>query len=313
MKSVSVVIPTYNRAMYIERSVRSVLQQTYQNLEIIVVDDGSTDDTLQILRKLQHEDHRLKILQQEKNLGAQAARNTGIRAATALYIAFLDSDDEWLASKLEKQLSLIDQSNDKIGVVYAGFMWVYSDGRPSKEQKPRFKGKIYNDALRGWIADTNTLVVRKDILYKIGLLNEGIRAYQEWDLCIKLSRYTEFDFVNEPLAIYHLHDQPTISKNLVNDALGYLDIIMAHKNEIVTELGNDALAEHFLSASLRFTRIDDFKTARKLVSESIRISHLKMRSKLASYWILFHLNPSSYKALTSILGKMRSFYRNMEF
>jgi glycosyltransferase involved in cell wall biosynthesis len=282
--------------MYIERSVRSVLQQTYQNLEIIVVDDGSTDDTLQILQKLQHEDHRLKILQQEKNLGAQAARNTGIRAATALYIAFLDSDDEWLASKLEKQLSLIDQSNDKIGVVYAGF-----------------KGKIYNDALRGWIADTNTLVVRKDILYKIGLLNEGIRAYQEWDLCIKLSRYTEFDFVNEPLAIYHLHDQPTISKNLVNDALGYLDIIMAHKNEIVTELGNDALAEHFLSASLRFTRIDDFKTARKLVSESIRISHLKMRSKLASYWILFHLNPSSYKALTSILGKMRSFYRNMEF
>lgn len=141
----------------------------YQNLEIIVVDDGSTDDTLQILQKLQHEDHRLKILQQEKNLGAQAARNTGIRAATALYIAFLDSDDEWLASKLKSNSQAIDQSNDKIGVVYAGFMWVYSDGG-LKEQKPRFKGKIYNDALRDGLR-YEYLVVRKDILYKIGLLN----------------------------------------------------------------------------------------------------------------------------------------------
>lgn len=304
-QTISVVIPTYNRDFCIERSLRSILQQTYRNLEIIVVDDGSTDNTLQILHKLQCEDPRIKILQHKRNLGAQAARNTGIRAATSAYIAFLDSDDEWLTTKLEKQLPLLGQSNGNIGVVYAGFMWVYGHGRSSKERIPRFKGKIYKDALREWIADTNTLIVRKDILDKVGLLDESIRSYQEWDLCIRLSRYTEFDFINEPLAIYHLHDKPTISKNLENDALGYLDIITVHRDEIIKELGNDALAQHLLSASLRFARVKDLRTARKLISEAIIISHLNMKIRLIFHYFLFHLDSVTYRALTSIRGKVR--------
>jgi glycosyltransferase involved in cell wall biosynthesis len=309
---ISIIIPSYNRGEFISRAVHSVLCQTFNNVEILVVDDGSTDDTLQQLQQLQGKDPRLKIIQHENNLGAQAARNTGIRAAMAPYIAFLDSDDEWLPNKLERQISLIESSNNNVGVVYAGFLWVHADGRPTKQQAPRFRGKIYRNALKEWIADTNTFMVRKDILYKAGLLDENIRSYQEWDLCIKLARYTEFDFVDEPLAIYHIHDKPAISKDLLLDALGYLDVITVHRDEILTELGNNAFARHLLSASLRFANANDFKTAKNLTAEAIKLSHKNQKCLILMVWFLFQLGSRPYKAITAAFLKIRSFYQSLQ-
>src|SRR4030043_1337098 len=104
--TVSVIIPTYNRAHLVGRSIRSVLNQTYQDLEVIVVDDGSKDNTAEIVRGIT--DPRIVFLKHEKNRGVSAARNTGLKAARGKYIAFQDSDDEWLPQKLEKQLELFN-------------------------------------------------------------------------------------------------------------------------------------------------------------------------------------------------------------
>jgi len=103
--TVSVIIPTYNRAHLVGRSIQSVINQTYQDFEIIVVDDGSTDNTEDIIKEFQKKDKRIKHIKHNKNKGGSAARNTGIRAARGEYIAFLDSDDEWMPTKLEKQTS----------------------------------------------------------------------------------------------------------------------------------------------------------------------------------------------------------------
>jgi glycosyltransferase involved in cell wall biosynthesis len=304
-KLVSVIIPTYNRARFIERAVHSVLRQTYRDLEVITVDDGSKDDTLSLIAELAKTDQRVRYILHEKNRGAQAARNTGIKAAEGNYIAFLDSDDEWLPDKLERQMTLFENSGSKVGVVYAGFQWKFFDERPSREQKPRFRGDIYQDALREWVADTNTLVIRKDILRRCGLCNERIRAYQEWDICIRLARYTEFDFVAEPLAIYHVHKGLTISKDMLLDAYGYLDVITEHRDEIMNELGHRVLSIRLVSAAKRFARISDFKTARMLISEAIKLWPIKGNGMAITNWLLYHFSPTVYKIVFSFIRRIR--------
>jgi len=307
LPEVSVVIPSYNRAQFIERSVRSALQQTYKDIEVIVVDDGSNDGTDIRIDNLKKIDSRLRYLKHDINQGAQAARNTGINAARGKYVAFLDSDNEWLPNKLERQMLLFENNDRKIGVVYSGFTWQYADGRPSREQVPCYRGNIYKIALRQWIADTSTLLVCKDVFRMCGLFDELIRSYQEWDFCIRLAKHTEFDFVNEPLVVYHVHEQPTISKNLRLDACGYLDVITSHREEILKELGKHVFSKHLAAAAHRFARVSDFVTARELASQAVKLSPFYGRGSGIIFWILYSLGPLPNKIVTSFLKKARSF------
>ena len=124
MEKVSVIIPSYNRANLIERSVRSVLNQTYKNIEVIVIDDGSKDNTEEIVKAIN--DERLRYYKQE-NGGAAKARNNGVSLATGEYIAFHDSDDVWREDKLMKQMSFLKE-NPIYGMVYCNFMFHKMDG-----------------------------------------------------------------------------------------------------------------------------------------------------------------------------------------
>ena len=112
---VSVIIPTYNRAKLIKRSILSVLNQTYQNFEIIVVDDGSADDTKSVVESFNNP--KIRYIRHDINKGQSAARNTGIKNAKGKYIAFQDSDDEWLPEKLEKQMSCFESPSSHSGIV----------------------------------------------------------------------------------------------------------------------------------------------------------------------------------------------------
>src|ERR1051325_11615249 len=125
---VSTIIPTYNRDELIGRSVQSVLSQTYQLLEVIVVDDASTDDTRDRIETLQQVDPRIQYVRHERNRGAQAARNTGIQAAKGEFIAFLDSDNEWLPQKLERQMPLFSHKADSPAAVYCAYSKVSAAG-----------------------------------------------------------------------------------------------------------------------------------------------------------------------------------------
>lgn len=118
---VSVIIPTYNRANLILQAVKSVLNQTYKNFEIIIVDDGSSDNTEDVINVIH--DNRIRYIKHAINKGASAARNTGIREAKGKYIAFQDSDDHWLPDKLEKQVKRIENTPDHVGAVFGGY-WI---------------------------------------------------------------------------------------------------------------------------------------------------------------------------------------------
>jgi glycosyltransferase involved in cell wall biosynthesis len=136
MPEVSVVIPTYNRAKVLSRAVKSVLNQGYRDFEIIVVDDGSTDNTEQVVGAFDKQ--QVKYVRHEKNMGPAAARNTGIGHANGKYIAFQDSDDEWFPQKLGRQVEILETASDRVGGVYTGFWRIRNSSRkyePRKREK----------------------------------------------------------------------------------------------------------------------------------------------------------------------------------
>src|SRR5215471_1884823 len=142
---VSVVIPAYNRENVIEAAISCVLSQTYRNYEILVVDDGSSDSTPGILKRLTHEDGRIKYLQHPANLGAQAARNTGIRASEGRWIGFLDSDDRWLPESLKVRLGLALQSRKE--VIHSECLVLTTDGEARLYGTPPLAGRVYKKLL----------------------------------------------------------------------------------------------------------------------------------------------------------------------
>lgn len=268
--TVSVVIPTYNRSEMVERAVRSVQAQTYTNLDILIIDDGSTDDTRQHMAALQEDDNRLRYFRHETNRGAQAARNSGMRVATGNYIAFLDSDNEWLPQKIEKQMALFTARPASPGVVYCGFSRVNFEQLVMCNYIPEFRGQIYTHVLQDWLTDTSTLLVRRELLEKIGGVDETLRAYHEWDLCIRLARECEFDFVADCLTIYHEHTGPSISKNLMIDATGYQNVVESYEGEITRECGPKILSRHYLKIARLFILANQFDLAKKFFRKSFQ-------------------------------------------
>jgi len=200
---VSVIIPTYNRASYLYSAIKSVLNQTFEDFEIIVVDDASTDNTKQTIDKF--DDRRIYYIRHKENKGGSAARNTGIKRSKGKFIAFLDDDDMWMPSKLEKQLDLINKSLE-IGVVYSGVWIINGSGKIRGSKPPFLRGNIFPDMLKkNYVGSCSTVLIRKECLSGIGLFDEDLSAGQDFDLWIRLAKHYQFDYVNEPLVLYRVH------------------------------------------------------------------------------------------------------------
>ena len=202
---VSVIIPTWNRRRQLEEAIASVLAQTYTDYEIVVVDDGSTDDTRAWIRGRYPED-RLVYLHQE-NRGSSSARNAGIRAARGELVAFLDSDDLWLPQKLERQIPLFDR-NPAVGFVFCGSAQVDARGATSKSRIPTgdFRGRAALAMIRRNMMPTPTVVVRKRLALEAGPMYEDLRFGEDWNYWIRIAARCETDFVPEVLV--HFRDTP---------------------------------------------------------------------------------------------------------
>jgi glycosyltransferase involved in cell wall biosynthesis len=201
---VSVIIPTYNRSGTIGRAITSVLNQTYNNFELIIIDDNSGDDTEKIVQSF--DDPRLRYIKHDTNRGGGAARNTGIRVAEGEYIAFQDSDDEWMPQKLSMQLPGFQGKRDN-GVVFSRMMRIYEDHHTVFPSQVEYSSDEFHKAMF-WInyVGTPTAVVRKELLDRIEGFDERLPRLQDWDLFIRLSAITSFHFVPEPLVKVYIQD-----------------------------------------------------------------------------------------------------------
>ena len=205
--TVSVIIPTYNRAHLIERAIKSVLNQTYQDFELIIIDDGSTDNTNEVLKKYIESDNRIQYIRHKINKGGSAARNTGIKNSVGKYIAFLDSDDEWLPEKLMEQLNVFKDESYEIGAVYSGFQYIDIKGNHKGRQHiPKSEGYIYDDLLtKNCVGSASTILIKKECLDQVELFDETLPSCQDWDMWIKIAKYYKFAFVKAPLVKYYIH------------------------------------------------------------------------------------------------------------
>lgn len=204
---VSVILPTYNRHELASRAVKTVLGQTYVNIECIVIDDHSTDGTADHLLDIASSDSRLQIIQHIENRHVSAARNTGLKAASGEFIAFLDDDDTWLPDKIEKQVRLLSSSAPQVGLVYCWFD-VYRDKQRIGGRHPNLSGNVFDKMmLRQPLGNASTVVVRRSVLDVVGGFDEDLPRGNDGDFIRRVARHFHVDVVPEVLVHYFVdHD-----------------------------------------------------------------------------------------------------------
>lgn len=296
---ITVVIPTYNREKTIKYCLDSVLNQTFSPLEIIVVDDCSTDNTVEIVKN--YPDSRIRCIVLESNSGAQVARNRGIKESRGKWIAFQDSDDEWVPSKLEKQVNVLKHFNyDPMIVVHTDAIWLKtSSGEQLQVQLPIVEGEnVYPTLLNAPGPLFPTILTSHQALEKINFLDEGVPSYQEWDTVIRLAKHCHFIFLPEPLFVYHLHEGETISKNKKREIIGYQYILDKFEDEIKRVCGQETWQNHLMLQANKCLEFELWNEADRYLKQlnrnyskiyflkTARILHIKpsiLRGKLQGY------------------------------
>ena len=206
---VSVVIPTFNRATLVERAIDSVLGQTHSAFEIIVVDDGSTDNTSATLRNKYSD--KLVVFQQS-NRGVSAARNVGIAHATGNWIALLDSDDEWLPSKLAQQLALIKNHTDCL-LCHTDEIWIRNGVRVNAMNKHKKSGgDIYQQCLPLCAISPSSVIFQKQLLDDVGNFDETLPACEDYDLWLRICAQHKVHYLDQKLLVKYGGHEDQLSR-----------------------------------------------------------------------------------------------------
>ena len=223
---VSVIIPTHNRKKLLFRAVKSVLKQTYKNIECIVVDDGSVSPVRSVTESFN--DDRLRYIRHEQSRGASSARNTGIQNSAGDYVAFLDDDDEWLQSKIEKQVGLLERLPSDYGMVYCWMDYHDSTGQVVKKNHPEYRGYIFPNVLdRQRISGCSTLLTRRDAVDDIGGFDESLPRGNDGDFIRRICKRMKVDYVPQVLVRYYVgHNHQRITRS---DTDGIRNAILSQK------------------------------------------------------------------------------------
>jgi glycosyltransferase involved in cell wall biosynthesis len=203
--AVTVVIPTRNRATLLSCAIASALAQTFEDLEVLVIDDASDDETPRVAASVS--DSRVRWHRLALRSGGGAARNCGIARARGEFVAFLDDDDEWMADKLEAQIALFGAGTPRLGVVYSSYVVVDREtGRVLGRKAAHHRGDLSSVLVaRNVVGGTSSVVVRRSCFDRVGCFDETLPSFQDYDLWIRLSREFDFDCVDRDLLKYYVH------------------------------------------------------------------------------------------------------------
>lgn len=275
-KSVSIIIPTFNRGYIIEKSIKSILNQTYKNFELIIVDDCSEDDTEEIVKKIN--DIRIKYIKLRKNSGANKARNIGIDNAKFDIIAFHDSDDEWHSNKLEKQLKfLIDGNYDIVSCKYNQYL-------NSKlvqvipDENILLVDNLLKKILYGNFISTQTILGKKECFEK-EKFDETFPRFQDWELAIRLIKNYKIGFQNIALVDVHIQEN-SISKN-TSKGLIALKKIYKKYYRIISE---DKNLDSFFNQSIYINSLLNRTPQKKFIKRALK---LRVNKKNIIFYTIF--------------------------
>lgn len=264
---VSAIIPTHNRAKILPAAIESVLAQTYKNIEIIIIDDGSKDDTKEIIDDYRQRFSNFIYLRHEIARGACAARNSGIKAASGEFIAGLDDDDEWLPERIEKML---EKYSDEYAFVYSESF--NRQGNKNRiEKRPPFV--TFEEMIKGRNLAGTQVLVRKNIIMEAGGFDERLPASQDYDMWLRiLEIYPKAIGVNIPLMVRHTSDRVNrISSNKWSKFRGRFKVYKKHKHRMSRDLRRSRLYKIRKILHPRPT----LKTVLSLSPDNIRLKELK--------------------------------------
>ncbi|WP_224447671.1 glycosyltransferase family 2 protein [Haloprofundus salilacus] len=294
---VSVVIPTYNRPAYLRSAVRSVLDQTYDAVELLVVDDCSPTPAKPVVDEMETESlAHVRVIRHEENRGGSAARTTGIRAAAGEYLAFLDDDDEWLPTKLEKQVAVLEERPD-VGFVYTGTQIVGDDGERLETVTPDANGNLTKTLLCYNVVGTfSQVMVRRDLVEEVGTPDNRFPCWQDLEWYVRLSRHCSAAAIREPLIRYQVESPGRITDD-VDDAVVAHRLFVEKFDPLAREYGRLFGRKMRAWAAFRVGRLlvmhGEFDRARPLLASAVR---------------LYPFEPSFTKFLLPTLGGQRAYH-----
>ena len=272
---VSIVIPTYNRKHIISRAIDSVLNQTYDHFEILVVDDGSTDGTSEFLKNRYKK--TIRVIFQE-NQGASAARNKGIESARGKFVAFLDSDDQWLHTKLETQISFLEE-NPSVALLCAR---TYRADNPSKVNtylSEAITGDLFSTLYTHSFVSTPTVVVKKEVLEQVGGFDTRYVSAEDFDLWLKITRVYNCAFLPDYVAIVNRggdnlsKDKITLHYHAISILKKYFD-----KNIIPINKYKKVISDSYIALGRNYFKTGEKSLARKNFLKSFAVFPFRLRS-----------------------------------
>ncbi len=293
----SVIIPTYNRAHVLGRAVHSVLRQTQRDIEIIIIDDASTDHTDEVVKTIN--DDRILYIKHNERKGASSARNSGIDIARGEYVAFLDSDDEWIEDKLERQLEVFYRSPETLGLVYSGCVEIAG----SKEDRPvipKVRGSILKNLLvNNCVGYMVTPLVRRECFSKAGLFDDGLPGSQDWDMWIRIAQHYTIDFVSDVLVrVYPQEDG--IMRNSAGAVSAHKRILQKYEH-LLKSMPRGIRAKRYYYEGIFFWWHRDLASSFRYLSKSVLLNPLHLIDIL-----LYCTRKAGEKLMSSSAGKSGS-------
>jgi glycosyltransferase involved in cell wall biosynthesis len=266
--AVTVVIPTFNRASVVGRAIQSVLAQTCQDWELIVVDDGSTDGTEQVVRSFS--DARIRYIRHEQNRRVSAARNMGIRCAQGEYVAFLDDDDEWMPEKLAKELEVFRNSDPDVGLVYTGKIIFDERGKVLDVRMEKISGWVYEAMLdRHFVGSPSRVTVKKQVLDRVAGFDETFVNCQDFDLWLRVAKISKIACVPYFLVKRHMPSDQ-MSASLRNICEGWERILTKYRSDMKPR----TLVRHVSRVAILLFNYEP-RRARALAWEGLRLRPLQ--------------------------------------
>lgn len=296
---VSVIIPTYNRPKMLEVTLQSVLNQTFKDYEILIIDSSEGNETKDLIDKVNYS--RLLYFKIPKKKGVREvsrARNKGIIEAHGQFIAFLDDDDIWLPTKLEEQVELMLRSPKKVGLIYCGFIISsYPDGKCIKIDVPKYRGEVSQQIMQRGFILTVTVLVRKECFNIAGLFDESLEAAEDWDMWVRIGKIYHFDYIEEPLATYNVNvNRPDSYCDELGGLKAWQKVFQKHMND----MNDETLGYDYHRMAVSYLKLGMKKEANKNSQKAISTD---MRWNYIAVLLLIPFGSRFFKLICKISGR----------
>ncbi len=293
MPKVSVIIPTHNRAEFLRSAITSVLNQTFQGFEIVIIDDASKDHTQEVIANFN--DARIKVIHNQFSKGDAGARNIGVINSNGEYIAFLDDDDEWLPEKLEIQTCLLDNSPPEVGGVCThSFIIEQVSGRVSSVFNPE-----RNDLVKENFIRTSSILLRRECFEKCGLFDESMPTSSDYDMWIRISTKFSFKIIEKILVKYYIHENRlTFNYEKITKGME----ILFEKHDDFFNKNTKAYSQRYLHLGVLYCYKGEVQKGRKAFRKSMRMNPFEMRNYFN--FSLSLLGAESFKKLKEAKEKL---------